>query len=273
MDDIALQIRGRTQVHTSSVPIYVLTVDDDDGQRKMHCSTIFKKLKLKPNFVRGFLWSSLPSERLYSPWKNFIFAKRRLSDQEVAVYLGHRKIWAQIVKGQSEVALVVEDDLAILDEHKFLHVIANASTSRSWDILKLFDFAPKQIVASHEWQGVTIVDYKYPASGCVAYLITRNAARRMLQRRRFYRPVDEDMSWCWEFDLLVRSVSPNIVAEVSHKLGGSLIEESRLDLRKRKNLWRSLTGMILAVVKQIRARRHLDRTLALGSSFRRQPPD
>jgi hypothetical protein len=71
----------------------------------------------------------------------------------------------------------------------------------------------------------------------------------------------------------VRSVSPNIVAEVSHELGGSLIEESRLALRKRKNHWRSLMGMILAVIKQVRARRHLDRTLALGDSFRRQSPD
>ena len=273
LDQITPPLQGLAQFDQASVPIYVLTVDDDDGPRRTHCSTVFTGLKLNPIFMRGTVWNDLPSDRKYSAWKNFFFAKRGLSDQEVAVYLGHRKIWAQVIKGQSDVALVVEDDLAILDDDKFLHVLANASGLRSWDILKLFDFAPKAIVASHEWQGVTIVDYKYPASGCVAYLITRDAARRLLQRHRFYRPVDEDMSWCWEFDLCVRSVSPNIVAEVSHELGGSLIEESRLALRKRKNHWRSLMGMILAVIKQVRARRHLDRTLALGDSFRRQSPD
>lgn len=254
-----------------NVPIYVLTVDQEGGQRREHCLTIFERIQITPIFVQGLLWDSPVLTQEYSFWKNLIFSKRSLSVQEIAVYLGHRKIWAQIAAGPSDVALVAEDDLSIIDPTTFLHVLNNAFDYKDWSILKLFDFAPKKIVASHDWHGVKIVDYKYPASGCVAYLITRDAARRLLQRRRIFRAVDKDISYCWEFDLTVRSVSPNIVTEVSHKLGGSLIENSRLDLRRRKNLLRSLVGMVLALVKQIRARRHLNRILANTAPFPDQP--
>jgi len=265
------QENDKSQAKT--VPIYVLTVDEEGGQRKMHCWTVFNRLKLNPTFVQGFRWDNLPSNRVYSPWRNLVFSKRSLSAQEVAVYLGHRKIWLQILEGQSEVALVVEDDLSITDSDKFAVVLEKATGPRYWDILKLFDFAPKEILASHEWNGIRIVDYKYPPSGCVAYLITRDAAQRLLQRRHVYRPVDEDISWCWEFGLCVRSIFPNIVEEVSHKLGGSLIEDSRFALRKRKKLLRSLLGIVLNIIKQIRARHHLHRILHDTSLSKIKPPD
>ncbi len=255
-----------------NVPVYVLTVEDEGGTRRRHCVTMFESMNLVPKFVQGFLSDSPEMFQSYSTWKNLIYSKRSLSPQEVAVYLGHRKIWGQIVAGQSKVALVAEDDLSVVDAAVFLHVLRNAQDCADWNILKLFDFAPKKIMASRDWHGLNIVDYKYPASGCVAYLITRDAAKRLLQRRHFYRAVDEDLSWCWEFDLKVRSISPNIVAEVSQHLGGSLIETGRLALRRRKNPLRSCVGLIVAAVKQRRARRHLHRILAQPASLPSQPP-
>jgi GR25 family glycosyltransferase involved in LPS biosynthesis len=255
-----------------NVPIYVLTIDKDGGQRKVHCADTFERLNLTPIFVQGFLLNDPHLTQEYSSWRNLLFAKRSLSAQELSVYMGHRKIWTQIVAGQNEVAFVAEDDLSIIDATAFLHVLDNAGDHKAWDILKLFDFAPKKIVASHDWHGLKIVDYKYPASSAAAYLMTREAARRLLQRKRFYRPVDEDVSWSWEFDLRVRSVSPNIVGEVSDKLGGSLIEDSRLALRRHKNRLRSIVGIFWTLVKQIRARRHLRRILTNTASFPDQPP-
>lgn len=255
-----------------NVPIYVLTVEKEGGQRRVHCFASFNRLNLTPIFVQGFLLNNPHLSQDYSSWRNLLFAKRSLSVQEISVYMGHRKIWAQIAAGQSEVAFVAEDDVSVIDETTFLHVLDKAGDHKDWDILKLFDFAPKKIVATHDWHGLKIVDYKYPASGCVAYLMTREAARRLLQRKRFYRQVDEDISWSWEFDLRVRSVSPNIVGEVSDKLGGSLIEDSRLALRRHKNRLRSTVGMFWALVKQIRARRHLRRILTQTAQFHEKTP-
>ncbi|MGR6467193.1 glycosyltransferase family 25 protein [Rhizobium sp. PAMB 3182] len=257
--DCCCEVRSSPVIETA--PIYVLTIDAADGPRRQHCTTMFNRLRMQFDFVQGVRSGDVFGMGIYSPWLNYLLSKRSLSAAEIAVYLGHRKIWKRVAEGGSDVALVVEDDLLISDTEAFGHVMRNASDHAAWDILKLFDFLPKKIVARHEWKGVTIVDYKYPASGCVAYLITRDAARRLLERKRIFRPVDEDFSWCWEFGLRVRSVSPNIVSEVSHTLGGSLLEDSRRNVRRRKNLLRSLVGMVIAGVKQLSARRHLARIL------------
>lgn len=240
-----------------SVPIHVLTIDAVDGARRLHCSKLFDRMQMRCEFVEGIRSDDVSETELYSPGLNLLLSKRSLSAAEIAVYCGHRKIWKRIADGESDVALVVEDDLMVTDAAAFTHVMRNAADHATWDVLKLFDFWPKKIVARHQWKGITVVDYKYPASGCVAYLMTRDAARRLLQRKRIYRPVDEDLSWCWEFGLRVCSVQPNIVSEVSHTLGGSLLEGGRRDVRRRKNLLRSLLGMVIAGFKQVRARLYL----------------
>lgn len=243
------------------IPIYVLGVEDADGPRRRHVREEFGRLDYSFTFVEGLRAGDPQIWPGYSPWRNFLFSKRSLSATEIAVYLGHRRIWRAIAAGADEVALVAEDDLAITEPAAFADVMRHAGDHAAWDILKLFDFAPKPVINRQSWHGLEIVDYKYPASGCVAYLMTRDAARRLLERRKIYRQVDEDMSWCWEFALRVRSISPNICAEVSHRLGGSLIEESRVVAKRRSNLVRSLIGNVIAGFKQVHARRYLARII------------
>ena len=105
-----------------------------------------------------------------------------------------------------------------------------------------------------------IVRYKYAASGAVAYLIDRKAAQKLLSRKRFFRAVDEDLSWPWELGLSIWSVSPNLVEEVSHNLGGSLLEMDRKSTKRRRNIARSLWGNVIQAYK-------LARSKAYNSSF------
>lgn len=246
------------------IPIYVLGVDDTEGPRRQHVEQEFERLNYSFTFVEGLRAADPQIWPSYSRWRNFFCSKRSLSATEIAVYLGHRRIWRAIASGADEVALVAEDDLSITDPAAFADVMRHASDHAAWDILKLFDFAPKPVVHRQDWHGLEIVDYKYPASGCVAYLVTRDAARRLLARRKIFRPVDEDLSWCWEFALRVRSISPNICTEVSHRLGGSLIEESRVIAKRQSGLVRSLVAIVIAGLKQVRARRYLVRITARG---------
>lgn len=246
------------------IPIYVLGIDDAGGARRRHVEREFARLGYSFTLVDGLRAGGPEIQLGYSRWRNFLASKRSLSATEIAVYLGHRKIWREIASGAHEVALVAEDDLAILDPAAFAHVMQHAADHAAWDILKLFDFAPKPVVNRQDWHGLEIVDYKYPASGCVSYLMTRDAARRLLERRKIFRPVDEDLSWCWEFALRVRSIVPNVCTEVSHQLGGSLIEESRVVAKRQSSLVRSLVGIVVAGLKQVRARRYLARIIARG---------
>lgn len=251
---------------TSPVPIFVLTVDAPDGPRRQHVRQHYTDKGLDVVFVEGLRADDPEVRTSYSRWRNLAFSKRRMTATEVAVYLGHRRIWKTISAQGHDVALVLEDDCKIVDHTSFEIALGNARDRRVWDLLKFFDYKPKPIKNTQEWHRLTVVDYKYPASGCVAYLITGDAAKKLLARRAIYRPVDEDLSWCWEFGLRVRSVSPNICLEASDRLGGSLIEEGRAAARVETPFLRRLNGLRLSAVKQIRAKRYLAKMIAAGRS-------
>lgn len=74
-----------------------------------------------------------------------------------------------------------------------------------------------------------------------------------LRRSRIFRPIDEDLSHPWEFSIRIWSLEPNIVEEVSHNLGGSILEKDRLKQRKKRNILRSLWGILLQGVKLTRS--------------------
>src|SRR5690606_11103746 len=63
-----------------------------------------------------------------------------------------------------------------------------------------------------------------------------------------------DFSWPWEVGLATWSVDPSPIAEISSRLGGSLLESERREKRVRKNILRSLWGHVLQLYKQVRAR-------------------
>jgi GR25 family glycosyltransferase involved in LPS biosynthesis len=235
-------------------PILVLTIDAPNGARRRHCAEEFARVGMKFDFVEGVRTDSPELPGLYSRWRNLVFAKRSMTGGEIAAYFGHRKAWRQFVDSGAPVGLIAEDDLAILDQAAFRTVMENATDTAGWNVLKLFDFRPKPSVGSRDWHGLTLVQYKYPASGNVAYLLTRQAAQDLLARRRVFRPVDEDFSHPWEFGLRVCSLCPNIVAEISETIGGSHLEGGRSAAKRGKNRIRSLWGMVLQARKQLRAR-------------------
>jgi GR25 family glycosyltransferase involved in LPS biosynthesis len=245
------------QGRKAAVEVFVLTVSKPRSPRWLNCVDFFRGFDLDFDFVQGLTPEDTNAHSPYSAVRNTMFCKRPLSDGEVAVYMGHRRIWQKIVAGQSDVALIVEDDFVVTDQAAFLKLITSQYADPPWDVLKLFDFAPKKEVNQLSWQGFKIVDYKYPASGCVAYLITRHAAERLLKRQHIFRQVDEDLSWCWEFGLRVRSLSPNIVRDGGEDLGGSFLDEGRTDQRAGQNLLRRLNGIIISGVKQICAKLYL----------------
>ncbi len=233
------------------LPIYVLTIEPPTGLRRVHCEKLFSKLNLHFNFVNGIKSGNSEVKYIYSKTKNIFFSKRNLTTSEIACYFGFRKIWQAFLDTGQPVCLIAEDDINIINEDDFKNVIIHAQDNAAWDILKLFDFKPKKILNRESWNSLTIADYKYPSSGCVAYLITRKAAQKLLLRKKIYRAVDEDFSHCWEFGLRVRSVSPNPVTENSDGLGGSYIEKDRLLEKGSVYMVRSIWGIFLQMRKQI----------------------
>jgi GR25 family glycosyltransferase involved in LPS biosynthesis len=234
----------------------VLTLDSPFGARYRSAASQLARLPLDVTFVRGVRLADPSASPRYCRWRNMLFMKRPMTAGEVSVYLGHRRIWSRLLAAGHDLALVLEDDFQITDKASLLDSLADALTLPiDWDIVKLFDFKPK--VAMQRWHAprTEFVTYKYPPSGCVAYLIRAAAAARLLDRRQIYRPIDEDWSHPWESGLRIISVVPNPVTEAATLLGGSLLEADRQATKDRhRSILRSLHGILLTIVKNAQAR-------------------
>ncbi|MDA0835549.1 MAG: glycosyltransferase family 25 protein [Planctomycetota bacterium] len=239
----------------TSLSCYVLTLDSPGGARYESARRQLECYPLATTFVEGIRLTRDDRPFEYSRWLNLLMMKRAMTPGEISVYLGHRKIWHQILNDGHDLALVLEDDFFIHDAEAFVQAIDDAMQIQPrWDIVKFFDFRPKRVVQSFPVNQTTFVMHKYAASGCVAYLMRAAAAKRLLERRHIYRPVDEDWSHPWESDLRILSVEPNPVAEIASNLGGSLLEAERRKMKSFQRNWlRSLYGNVLTVKKNAQA--------------------
>lgn len=237
------------------LPCYVLTLDSPFGVRYRSAAEQCAALPLDASFIRGVRLTNPTDSPRYCGWRNRLFMKRPMTPGEVSVYLGHRRIWSRLLADGHDMALALEDDFQIHDAAALLAAITDAGTlPLDWDIVKFFDFKPKVAIRRWRTPDTEFVAYKYPPSGCVAYLIRAAAARRLLDRRRLYRPIDEDWSHPWESGLRIVSVTPNPVGEAAVHLGGSLLEgERRAAKDQHRSVLRSLQGMLLAITKNGRA--------------------
>lgn len=243
-----------SQFISKHVAAFILTLDEEGGQRRRHAADEATSLSLPWQFVTGYRKTDPALDRYYSHRMNTLLHKRPLTSGEIAVYAGHRRMWRAFLESGLEYALILEDDFHVLDQDRLLQTIQELTTHpERWDIVKFFDYKPKPVIASIEIGTATVVAHKYPACGAVAYLMNIKAARSLLRRSRIFRPIDEDLSHPWEFSIRIWSLEPNIVEEVSHNLGGSILEKDRLKQRKKRNILRSLWGILLQGVKLTRS--------------------
>ncbi len=236
-------------------PCYVLTLDAPGGTRYASASSQLAHLGIEAVFVNGIPLDERETADLYSPLWNLLCMKRAMTPGEVSVYLGHRKIWQQLVTDGHERALVLEDDFFVQDERQFLHAIHDAcSVANHWDIVKLFDYRHKRPIQRWRVNQSELVLFRYASSGCVAYLINAETATRLLKQQLIYRPIDEDWSHPWERNLRILSVDPNPVIEIAPELGGSLLEAERQQTKALHRNWgRKLYGNVLALNKAVRS--------------------
>lgn len=256
MDAISSHNCATTVLEHNQLSIFVLTIDPEGGKRRRSATRELERLGFQGSFVKGFKKTDPAILENYDARRNLLASKRSLTHGEIAVYCGHRAIWREFLKTESECALVLEDDFQIVDVDAFSNALNDCLAHRAeWGMIKFFDFRPKRVKRRKKLGRTEIVKYKYAASGAVAYLINRETANRLLARRKFFRAVDEDFSWEWEFDLNIWSVNPNIVSDGGDILGGSLLENDRIGRKRHRNVFRSLWGNVIQGYKLCRSLR------------------
>ncbi|PJE30993.1 Glycosyltransferase involved in LPS biosynthesis, GR25 family [Pseudooceanicola antarcticus] len=221
--------------------------------------------ELPVSLVMGAVSEDPVIDELYDERANRMRMKRSLTRTEIAIYISHRRAWQTLLDSNAPAALVLEDDYAIRDEGMVRQVLSDWENvlGQGRHMVKLFDFRKQRrgTAAFVETVGsVPLVKWNSPTAGMVAYLITREGAQRFLSRRRIYRQVDEDAKYFWELGLDIWSVPGCPIDEVSHELGGSLVEGERR-LARKKVSWRSLKGMLLTADRKLRTWWHLGREM------------
>ena len=235
------------------VATFVISIDPPDGARRRSAAAQMSAIGWPFCVVEGCLASDAQVETLYSSHLNRRRTKRPMAPGEVAIYASHRRALGAFLDSGADHGLILEDDFGVVEPERFAaRIEALVSTSIVWDVIKLFDFQPRDVARRRPAGDIHIVHYVSPTAGMVGYLVSRDGARKLLSRQNVFRQIDEDTKYYWELDLRVYSTEPNLLREMSTDLGGSLIEKERQRVRGNRSLGRSLRGLILSADRKLR---------------------
>ena len=117
----------------------------------------------------------------------------RVLPGEIGCYHSHLGVWKQLVESDAPAGLVLEDDVIFHENFKDAVNTALKAIDQ-WDILKL-NFVRAQVpIVKADLAGWRLMAYLGPFTGTGAYLITRGAAEKLLDRfLPITRPIDHEI--------------------------------------------------------------------------------
>ncbi|WP_338411168.1 glycosyltransferase family 25 protein [Pseudoalteromonas nigrifaciens] len=197
-----------------TVPIYIINMPDCDP--RWHATT--SQLELVGLTAQRFpatVGKQLSNEQRdawYCSTKNKKNYHRDLTMGEIGCYVSHMRVWEKMVEENTSLAVILEDDLFIKKHLKT--VISAAQQLQNWDLVKLsdnrnFPFFETSPLAYN----LTLGNYKKAPNGTQGYILSLDGAKKLLQRKPFYRPVDVDMQFHSEVGLIMVGIKPYPIAE------------------------------------------------------------
>lgn len=163
-----------------------------------------------------------------------------LRSAEVACFQSHQKCWQEILDQGLDAALIIEDDVDIIDEEFTAAVELAMNEIKMGDLIR-FPIKPREKPRSRSVKrdNISIFEPTLVGLGTQAQIVTYDAARRLLERtERFDRPIDVYLQLRWKHGVRILTLWPNGVREHSSSLGGSLIgkEKNKTDKLRRELL-------------------------------------
>lgn len=151
-----------------------------------------------------------------------------LSDAEIGCFLSHRKAWQAIVDSGIDAGLVMEDDIVPTD--KFYKGLSLAQHQMGPNDFIRFPMRRNreagQLIVEEGL--LALIEPICPGLGMGAQLVSRGAAKKLLQAsEKVDRPVDVFLQMFWLTGVAPKSVTPQIINEVSRTLGGSTLQKPR----------------------------------------------
>jgi glycosyl transferase, family 25 len=206
------------------------------------------EIGLEAEFVRAVDGRALTAadRRQYDTRLARLNYRSDMTDNEIACYLSHYRIYERIRRDDLPVALILEDDIDI--SPAFLPVIEDllADPDPEWSVVRLqtqrgrvanpaspMDRGRRVRAAG---DGALYQIDTHVLGGC-AYLMRREAARTMLDYgRRISRPIDQTMDRFWENGIMPYVVRPfpvrqhpDFASEIGVRGKAACADERRLD--------------------------------------------
>ena len=137
---------------------------------------------------------------------------RNMTPGEIGCYVSHMRIWEKIRDEHIPFCIILEDDLTI--ESNLADAITNLQRLKNWDLIKLSDNRENPFIDEASLNNdLTLGNYLKGPNGCQGYAISLTGAKKLLQRKPFFRPVDVDIQFHSEVDLNITGIKPYPVAE------------------------------------------------------------
>jgi glycosyl transferase family 25 len=155
--------------------------------------------------------------------------KRPLSKPEIGCYLSHLQLWQGIAQSDKSAAIILEDDLRVLEPLSTL--IESLGALALEDVVIKLD-APLSAAGNGDGQMLEepfrVYQPRAIAPLTLGYVIGRRAAGRMsVIRERFFRPVDNDIKHFWEHQVPVHHIAPRVIGENKQLSMASHIDRAR----------------------------------------------
>ena len=186
--------------------------------------------------------------------------KRPLAKSEVACYLSHIAVWRMIAVSDHPAAFVFEDDVDFGGDGAAV-LAAVAGREIDWDILRLYADRPVQLVDDLPLsEGYRYGVSRWQPMTCVAYAITRRAARELAELAvPFGMPIDMDFRHWWRFGACLKQVVPSPFYPGSDHLSSSEIAAGRIDHRSDATFTRFVRNTRYQLKFQLSRFRHMGR--------------
>ena len=160
--------------------------------------------------------------------------QKPLSMSMIATVISHRRALAQLIAGEDEMAVVLEDDVTVSPE--FRDVLSRVERSKAdFDVIFLHRgrfgnaFVPLKRIGPYRLGMVRFSDW-----GAQGYIITRRAAQRYFEHYpKIVYLSDHSLHAFWENGLETFSLDPPVVHHENHAGPYSYIGESAADGRSR----------------------------------------
>jgi glycosyl transferase, family 25 len=194
-----------------NIPILYINLDSD-WERKQRMESEFEKFQLDASRLDAIRWSLLSEEKksqLYSESLNQQQFHVPLVAGEKGCYASHHKAWNWLVESGRPAMVVLEDDVQI--KSQLMDVINSLeSINFDWDMIKLIGREKEKVRARKNLaKDIDLIEYKRVPSLTAGYIISRAGAMKLLQKRQpFGRPIDVDLRYWWECDILILGISP-----------------------------------------------------------------